>query len=216
MDSFTQFDGDLLIGIQNALNADWLTPVMKVITYFGEGGYFWIALCLLMLLFKRTRRLGIICSFSLMFTFLCCNLIIKPAFDRPRPWEVLEAVKPFLPDPGDASFPSGHSANAMGPAWGMFLATLPVPGERGSSYSKVPCLGWHGVGASPRKMHRRACWLVLLACLVGLSRLYLGMHYPSDVICGLLLGMICATVVYTVITYIEKKRGRILGGVKTE
>lgn len=216
MDSFTQFDGNLLIGIQEALNADWLTPVMKVITYFGEGGYFWIALCILMLLFRKTRRLGIVCTFSLMFTFICCNMIIKPAVDRVRPWVVFEAVKAFLPPPGDASFPSGHSANAMGPAWGMFMATLPVATERGSTYKKVPCLGWKGIGASPKKMHRRACWLVALACLVGLSRLYLGMHYPSDVVCGLLLGMICATVVYTVITYIEKKRGRILGAVKTE
>ena len=49
MDSFTQFDGNLLIGIQHALNADWLTPVMKFITMFGEGGFFWIAACLVML-----------------------------------------------------------------------------------------------------------------------------------------------------------------------
>lgn len=216
MDPFTQFDGDLLIGIQNALNADWLTPVMKVITYFGEGGYFWIVLCLILLIFKKTRRLGIVCTFSLMLTFLCCNLIIKPAVDRARPWEIFEAVKPFLPHPGDASFPSGHSANAMGPAWGMFMATLPLKGENGRSYDLVPCLGWQGTGADPKLMHRLSVALVVLGVLIGISRLYLGMHYPSDVICGLLLGMICATVVYTVITYIEKKRGRILGGVKTE
>ena len=72
MDSFTQFEGNLLIGIQEALNADWLTPVMKVITYFGEGGCFWIALCLVLLWCKKTRRLGMVCAFSLLFTFICC------------------------------------------------------------------------------------------------------------------------------------------------
>jgi undecaprenyl-diphosphatase len=222
MDSFTQFDGNLLIGIQNALNADWLTPVMKVITFFGEGGYFWIAVCLLLLIFKRTRRLGIVCTLSLAFTFICCNLVLKPAFDRTRPWLVFEAVNNMLPDPGDASFPSGHSANAMGPAWGMFMASLPVKLRRddGSvserSYDAVPCLGWKGVGVDPRTVHKFGIAAVVLAVLIGISRLYLGMHFPSDVVCGLLTGMICATIVYTVITAIENKRGRELGGVKQD
>lgn len=211
MDPFTRFDGNLLIGIQNALNADWLTPIMKAITLFGEGGYFWIAVCLLLLFFKKTRRLGIFCTLSLMFTFICCNMVIKPAVDRTRPWEVFSAVHAFLPPPGDASFPSGHSANAMGPAWGMFIASLP-----GKNYDTVPCLGWKGIGADPRTVHKLAIAAVTLAVLIGISRLYLGMHYPSDVAGGLLVGMICATIVCTVITAIEKKRGRIIGCVRTE
>ena len=220
MDSFTQFDGNLLIGIQNALNADWLTPVMKVITFFGEGGYFWIAVCLLLLIFKRTRRLGIICSLSLAFTFICCNLVLKPAFDRTRPWLVFKDINQFLPDPGDASFPSGHSANAMGPAWGMFLASMPVKIKMNDSprmlrsYDAVPCLGWNGAGVNPQTVHRFSIAAVILAVLIGISRLYLGMHYPSDVICGLLVGMVCATAVCYVITLIEKKRGRVLGAEK--
>ena len=221
MDSFTQFDGNLLIGIQNALNADWLTPVMKVITFFGEGGYFWIAVCLLLMIFKRTRRLGIICSLSLAFTFICCNLVLKPTFDRTRPWLVFEAVNRMLPDPGDASFPSGHSANAMGPAWGMFMASLPVKlkssgGGALKSYDAVPCLGWNGAGADPRTVHKYAIAAVILALLIGISRIYLGMHYPSDVICGLLTGMICATAVYTVMTAIENKHGRVIGGIRQD
>ncbi len=211
MDSFTQFDGNLLIGIQEALNADWLTPIMKVITYFGEGGAFWIALCLALMFFEKTRRLGIVCAFSLILTFISCNLILKPTIDRARPWEVFEAVKPFLPHPGDASFPSGHTANFIGPAWGMFLATLPLKSESGRSYDLVPCLGWNGIGADARVMHRLSIALVIMGVLVGISRLYLGVHYPSDVVCGMLLGMICGAIVYAIITKIEKKRGRIFG-----
>ena len=212
MDSFTQFEGNLLIGIQEALNADWLTPVMKGITYFGEGGCFWIALCLVLLWCKKTRRLGMVCAFSLLFTFICCNLILKPTIGRARPWEVFEAVKPLLPHPGDASFPSGHTSNAMGPAWGMFVATLPLKSESGRSYDLVPCLGWNGIGADAKVMHRLSIALVILAVLIGISRLYLGVHYPSDVICGLLLGMMCGTVVYVIITKKKKKRGCIFGG----
>lgn len=207
MDSFTQFEGDLLIGIQRALNADWLTPIMKVITLFGENGIFVILLCLAMILYRKTRRLGLICAVSLLFTFITCNLIIKPAVDRIRPWVTFQLVDAMLPPPGDASFPSGHSANTMGPVWAMFLATMPVKTGAGRSYEEVKCLGWNGEGLSPRIMHRLSIALVVLSVLVGVSRLYLGMHYPSDVICGLLLGMIVATIVYRIILRIEDKRG---------
>ena len=209
MDSFTQFDGNLLIGIQHALNADWLTPVMKIITYFGEDGIFWILTCLVMILFKRTRRLGIICSVSLLFTFIICNLGLKPLVDRTRPWVTFQLVNPMLPPPGDASFPSGHSANSMGPAWAMFIATMPVKTAAGRSYDEVRCLGWKGDGLSPQLMHRISMVAVVLAVLIGISRLYLGMHYPTDVACGLLLGMIAATIVYKVILVVEDKRGII-------
>ena len=211
MDSITQFDGNLLIGIQQTLNADWLTPIMKVITLFGEDGLFWIFLCLLMLLFRKTRRLGIICSASLLLTFICCNLVIKPAVDRIRPWETFQLVNAMLPPPGDASFPSGHSANSMGPAWAMFIASMPVKTPAGRSYEDVRCLGWKGEGISPRPVHRLSIVLVILAVFIGVSRLYLGMHYPTDVLCGLLLGMVTAVIAYKIILTIEDRRGP-LGG----
>ena len=221
MEAITQFEGDLLVAIQNALNAEWLTPIMKVITMFGESGFFWIACCVLMLLFRKTRRLGIICSLSLAFTFICCNLVVKPIVDRERPWVTFEAVNAMLPPPGDASFPSGHSANAMGPAWALFISTMPVRhrisnADTGSTrtirtYDDVAPLGWKGVNADPRFAHRLGAAGVVLAVLIGISRMYLGMHYPSDVICGLLLGMICATIVHAFIKKVEAKRG-IIGG----
>ena len=208
MSEFTLFDGKFLIGIQKLLNADWLTPVMKAITFLGEKGIFWICVCLLLIMFRRTRRLGIICAVSLAFTFICCNLIIKPAVDRTRPWIMFREVVRYLEPPGDASFPSGHSANAMGPAWAMFIASMPL---RGKSYDEVPCLGWRGDGVSPKAVHGFGAAAVVLALLIGLSRLYLGMHYPSDVASGLLLGMICATVMFRAIRLIEINDGALIG-----
>ena len=208
MDPVTQFDGNFLIGIQRLLHADWLTPVMKFITLFGEAGIFWIALCLLLIIMKRTRRLGIICAASLLLTFVFCNLIIKPGVDRARPWTMFTEVIRYLAPPGDASFPSGHSANAMGPAWALFIASRPA---RGKSYDEVPCLGWRGEGADAKTVHRFSIAAVVLAVLIGLSRLYLGMHYPSDVVFGLLLGMACAAVVFRTIRAFEINDGALLG-----
>ena len=211
MDSITQFDGNLLIGIQQALNADWLTPIMKAITFLGEGGCLMIVLCLLFLIIKKTRRLGILCALSLAFTFICCNLCIKPLVDRTRPWIQFEAVTAFLPPPGDASFPSGHSANSMGFAWGMFLATSPVKIGSRKSYEYTPCLGWKGEGGDPEFWHKMSIIAVVISLLIGLSRLYLGMHFPSDVVFGLLLGMACAEIVHIIVKKVEEKHG-IIGG----
>lgn len=219
MSEFEQFDGNLLIGIQHLLNADWLTPIMKFITLFGEAGIFWIAICLFLLIFKKTRRLGIFCTLSLMLTFVCCNMVLKPWIDRVRPWVVFSEVNAMLEPPGDASFPSGHSANSMAPAWAMFINTLPKRiriwnEETGAvrktkSYDEVPCLGWKGMGADPQLVHKLSIAAVVLAVLIGISRLYLGMHYPSDVVCGLLLGMLCAEIIHLIIKKIESSRGII-------
>ena len=182
MDGFTQFDGNLLIGIQQALNAEWLTPVMKAITMFGEGGIFWIAVCLLLMIFKRTRRLGILCSLSLAFTFLCCNLVLKPLIDRTRPWITFSAVNAMLP-------PVSVSPSSS--------AERPLPGRaRKPSTSRI---------SSPSSS--LCCRMALASgCSLFCSR---GMHYPSDVICGLLTGMICATIIHNVVKKAEAKRGII-------
>ena len=206
MDAITQLDGQLLIGIQQALNADWLTPIMKVITAFGEYGIFWILLCLVLLAFKKTRRIGIICTLSLALTFILCNGIIKPLVDRERPFESFSAVQPFLPHPGDSSFPSGHTANAMGPAWGMFIA----------SRDRYAPMGWQGEGIPASTVHKWSVVAIVLALLIGLSRMYLGMHYPSDVLAALLVGMLAATVVCKSIGKYESNRGIIGECIKKE
>lgn len=206
MDAITQLDGQLLIGIQQALNADWLTPIMKVITAFGEYGIFWILVCLVLLAFKKTRRIGIICTLSLALTFILCNGVIKPLVDRERPFESFSAVQPFLPHPGDASFPSGHTANAMGPAWGMFMG----------SRDRYAPMGWQGEGIPASTVHKWSVVAIVLALLIGLSRMYLGMHYPSDVLAALLVGMLAATVVCKSIGKYESNRGIIGECIKKE
>lgn len=186
-EAFQQFDGNLLIGIQHALNADWLTPIMKAINMFGEKGLFFITLCVVLIACKKTRKIGIICSASLLLAFVLCNLTIKPLVMRIRPWVTFPAVNAMLPPPGDASFPSGHATDSIAPAWAFYLSTRAEGG----------------------KLHIAGIALVILSLLIALSRLYLGMHYPSDVICGLLLGILCATIVWSVYKKISDKRLKI-------
>lgn len=217
MAELQQLDGNLLIGIQKSLNSDWLTPIMKFITMLGEGGYLWIAICILLLIFKKTRRVGIICSLSLVLSFICCNLVIKPIVDRTRPWLVFSEVHAFLPHPGDSSFPSGHSTNFMAPAWALYLSTRSskkkeadkdIKKKESDKDAKKKLIGSEPELGFKRTMHRWGVVAVILAILVGFSRIYLGMHFPSDVIFGLLLGMICATIISVIVQKVEDKKAQ--------
>lgn len=143
----------------------WCAPldVLAVqVTHLGDGGVFYIILAALCLAYKRTRRLGIVLAVSMAFDFLLCNLTVKPLVNRVRPYEA-EDITLIVAPPHDASFPSGHTAISFAFAWVMFL-------------------------------RRERFWKValMLAVLVGLSRLYLNVHFPSDVVVGAIFGMIAA------------------------
>ena len=194
LEQLTQIDGNLLIGIQHTLNADWLTVAMKCITSLGNGGLVSIALCLALMAYKKTRKLGIVCAASVALTFICCTGILKPLVDRARPWEVIDGVKMLIPDPGDSSFPSGHASNTMSLAFGLWLNTRD---------------GRLLVDVDHIKLHRWSYFAIALALLVGLSRIYLGMHFPSDVIGGMLVAVICNIIIYKIYIQLESKHGII-------
>lgn len=197
IDQLIQIDGNLLIGIQHSLNADWLTPIMKGVSFFGNIGWASILLCIVFLCFKKTRRLGILCGGSVLLTFICCTGVIKPLVDRPRPWEVFSAVQALIPDPGDSSFPSGHASNSMAVAFAFWLNTR-----------MSEAVGPIGIRS---KLHRWSYVAIVFALMIALSRLYLGMHFPSDVIGGILVAIICSQIIYLINMKLESKHGIISG-----
>ena len=162
-----EIESAILLWIQNNLRCGLLTPVMRVITTLGNGGAFWIVLTLLLLLvFKRTRRMGVYCAASMLLTLLVVNLCIKPLAARTRPYELIEGLQILVSRPHDYSFPSGHSANSLTCAWTIFRL---APKKYG-----VPAL--------------------VLAVLIALSRLYVGVHYPTDVLAGAAIGVLLSEV----------------------
>ena len=183
LNGLAQFDGNLLIGIQHALNADWFTMAMKTITVIGNYGWASILLCLILMAYKKTRRLGIVCAASVLLTFICCTGIIKPIVDRARPWEILDGVKMLIADPGDSSFPSGHASNTMSVAFALWLNTRDNRLLSDMDYAKL---------------HRWSYLAIGIALLVGLSRIYLGMHFPSDVIAAMIIAIICSMIIHKI------------------
>ena len=171
------YEIQILDFIQEHLTADFLDPIMRLITLFGDGGVFWIAVCLVMLLLPKTRRLGCAMALSLIVEALLCNLLLKPLVARIRPFDVNTAIALIVKAPKDYSFPSGHT---------------------GASFAVVGALLFQ-----KSRLWIPAC---VLSVLIGFSRLYLYVHYPTDVLGGILLGMFTGWLAALMLSAFEKRK----------
>ena len=157
-------------------------PILSVYTKLGNGGLLWIALCLLLLLHPKTRRAGLTGGLALLFSLLFTNLIIKRLVARTRPWLVVEGLVALVAEGDPNSFPSGHTSAAFAAAV-AFFHTLPRR--------------W-GIAA------------LVMAAVMGLSRLYVGVHFPSDVLCGALVGALCGVLACRSMEWLRKRREQAL------
>ena len=177
----TQIDFSILYWIQDHIVCDALTPIMKLFTTVGNGGVLWIVLGILLLLFKKTRRAGIAVLVSLALVALLNNEIIKPIVQRPRPFTYTD-IELLITAPGGYSFPSGHTSSSFAAATAVFLK------------NKKP-------GAA----------LLACAALIGFSRMYFFVHFPSDVFVGMIEGILTAVIVTLLLDHAQKKAGSTSG-----
>ena len=166
LQSVQNLDGEILLQIQQHLRTDMLTPLMKFVTFLGNGGWFWILCAVVLLAIPKTRKTGYAAVLSLIFGVIVTNLLLKNIVARPRPFAEIEALIPLIAKPTGFSFPSGHTTASFAVALVM-LRMLP---------KKI------GIPA------------VVLAALVAFSRLYLGVHYPTDVLAGFVVALMGSTV----------------------
>lgn len=166
LENLLELDGQLLLWIQDNLRADWLTPLMRTVTTLGEFGMIWILISFVLLCFKRTRKAGAAGIVGLLFSLLLNNVLLKNLVARTRPYEVIAGLQLLGAKATDLSFPSGHA---------------------GSSFACAVAV----CRMLPEKMFRWRWLLIAFAVLMSISRLYIGIHYPSDVIAGIVFGTFC-------------------------
>ena len=199
------FDFPILEFIRNYLSCDFLDKAMPYITLFGEWGAFWIAIALILLCFRKTRKTAWSMGAALILGVIVCNIVLKRLMQRPRPFDFytmermagldLPQLKGWIPvvredllllpfvKVKDFSFPSGHTIACFEASTVLLI-----------------------------KDKRLGIPAAVIAFLVAFSRLYLYVHYPSDVIfsmfAGILLGLLGCAIVSIIYHFRPEKRGK--------
>lgn len=149
-----------------------ITKIMKAASKLGDAGFIWILLAAVLLMIPKTRKVGILVSVALLLDVLTCNVILKPLIARTRPYDVNKAVELLIRAPRDYSFPSGHTAASFAAAAALWFAD--------KKKLAIPAL--------------------VLAVLIAFSRMYFYVHYPTDVLGGAILGMVCGWLSYKLLS----------------
>ncbi len=162
IETITNIDLDILLYVQEHIRSDFMTPIWKFITHLGDAGWLWITIGVVLLFFKKTRLIGFSVLVSLLINAIFTNITLKDLIGRPRPYTVSDAIVPIIKLPSELSFPSGHTSSS-------FTAALVL------------------LKLTPKKYGIPA---VVLAALISLSRIYVGVHYPTDILGGIVVGII--------------------------
>ncbi len=165
-DFISSFDRSVLSAVNNYFaHNGTMDFLMKYVTKLGDAGIFWIALSLILLIPKKTRRTGAAMGVSLLLGLIIGNGILKNLIARTRPYDVANPIRSrsnlLIAPPSDYSFPSGHTLASFEAATALFKD--------------------HTV---------YGFFAFVLALLIAFSRIYLQVHYPSDVLGGAILGFL--------------------------
>ena len=144
-----------------------MTAVMLFVTAIGRGGLVWVAVAWWHARHHPHLRMAAWrVVLAVLLAWLVADVTLKPLFHRERPFRASTTLTVVGPPPRDHSMPSGHAATA---AAGAFALAAMWPQARAAAWT--------------------------LAALVAVSRLYLGVHYPTDVLAGFIIGLLIAWLV---------------------
>ena len=181
--TFYSFDFTIAKAFNGAARAlgGFLTPFSELLAVLGKGGIFLLLLGVLLMLFKNTRRGGLCVLLAIGVGALFTNVAIKNLVARARPYQASQEFREFWQAVGahvesEYSFPSGHMTVTATSMTAVFLC-----------FNKK----WSWIG-------------YVYALLTGLSRIYLGVHYATDVIGGIIVGVAAGTVAYFLVKAIYK------------
>lgn len=155
--------------------------VMPFVSSLGNGGMIWMLLAAILLVLPKTRKAGTVLAAALCFDVVLCNGILKNLFARIRPCDINTSIQLLIEHPREYSFPSGHTA---------------------ASFASVAALYFSG-----RKRLWKAAFV--LACVIAFSRMYLYVHFPTDILGGILIGIVAGYAGYKTMGLLWRCRQKI-------
>lgn len=155
------FDHTVMAFVQDHMHNPFTDSFFPVITYLGESGFIWIVLALILLCDRRTRKCGVISLGAMAMCFLFGEVFLKNLVGRVRPSNQFPEIQLLITGLDSFSFPSGHSSASFAAATSIFL-----------------CHKKSGAAA------------LVLAALIAFSRVFLFVHYPTDILAGMVLGIL--------------------------
>lgn len=165
-------DFNILFWIQNLIRNDVFDVIIPFYTSLGEDGIIWIAFGLILLIPKKYRKTGIMVLAALLVMLVVNNIVLKNLIARPRPcWTYPEMVQ-LVHNPSSYSFPSGHTTSAFAVAFTVF-----------SQHKKLGKV------------------IIVMAAIMAFTRLYVFVHFPTDIYGGILV----AAAITTFVCFMEKK-----------
>ena len=159
----TDIDFLILDFIKDIFGCGFMDFIMPKVTSLGNGGFIWIAVAVCLMFSKKYRKSGILLIIALAVGAIFGSVILKPIIARPRPCHVYGELPLLIKIPTDFSFPSGHTMSSVSSAYVLYKA------NKKFGYVAIP-----------------------LAVLIAFSRLYLYVHFPSDIIAGAIFGIVIA------------------------
>lgn len=171
------FEWEILYFIQNNIRTSFFDAFFSKITLLGELAICWFAWAIVLLFFKKYRKNAVVLMIGILIGALIGNLILKHAVARPRPCWIDGSASLLIENPSDFSFPSGHTLSSV------IAAVILTLTDKRFGYFAVP-----------------------LALIQSFSRLYLFVHFPTDIFAGLILGLLIGFATYILSNYILKKK----------
>ena len=158
------------------IHQEWLTEILRFFTTIGESGLVWIVISIILACIPKTRKCGLTMMIAMAITYLVGNLFLKNVIARPRPCAVDTSVTLKIPFPSEYSFPSGHTSNGFAGAVTIFCY-----------------------------YHRVGILCLFMAAVIAFSRLYFFVHYPTDILGGLVLGTLDALLAVYIVKRLENR-----------
>ena len=179
MNFIKYLDYNTLFFIQNHVQNDFLNPIIIFFTKLGNSGFIWILISIILIMKSKYRKIGFLVLSVLFINTLFGEILLKHLIQRPRPFITLSNLNIIIEKPSSFSFPSGHTSASFTVVSALYFA-------------------------------KDSLWkpALVLACLIAVSRLYLYVHYPTDVLGGIILGILSGYAGYRIIAYIAKQKQR--------